>query len=205
MDNLINLALTYAVFLVAAGSPGPPTLAIMATSATLGRKAGVLFALGVVNGSIIWGILAGFGLVAMLSQFAWAFVVLKFLGGAYLLWLASKALMAALTPDTKAQPPKTRRKYLYIQGLALHLTNPKALLSWSAIIAFGVPKGASTGYLVALLIGCAFMASLLFIGYAVLFSTPRMMSGYQRLRRKINGALAAVFGLAGVKLLTSNV
>ena len=98
MDNIINLALTYAVFLIAAGSPGPATLAIMATSATAGRKAGVLFALGVVNGSIIWGILAAFGLVALLSQFAWAFMVLKFAGGAYLLWMASKALRAAMTP-----------------------------------------------------------------------------------------------------------
>lgn len=204
MDSILNLAMTYAVFLIAAGSPGPATLAIMATSATAGRKAGVLFSLGVVNGSIIWGILAAFGLVAILSQFAWAFVVLKFTGGAYLLWMAHKALRAALTPDTKAKPPKTRHKYLYLQGMALHLTNPKALLSWSAIIAFGVPKEASTSYLVALLIGCALMASLLFIGYAVLFSTPRMMAGYQRLRRKINAALAAVFGLAGVKLLTSS-
>jgi len=205
MDNITNLALTYAVFLVAAGSPGPATLAIMATSATMGRKAGVLFALGVVNGSIIWGMLAAFGLVAVLSQFAGAFVALKFAGGVYLFWMASKALKAALTPDAKAKPPKPRHKYLYLQGMALHLTNPKALLSWSAIIAFGVPKEASTGYLVALLVGCGIMASLLFIGYAVLFSTPRMMSGYQRLRRKINGALAVVFGAAGVKLLTSNV
>ncbi len=205
MDNLTNLALTYAVFLVAAGSPGPATLAIMSTSATMGRKAGVLFALGVVNGSIIWGVLSAFGLVTLLAQFAWAFTVLKFAGGAYLLWMASKALRGALTPDAKAKPPKIRRNYLYLQGMALHLTNPKALLSWSAIIAFGVPQEASMGYLVALLIGCAVMASLLFIGYAVLFSTPRMMAGYQRLRRRINAALAAVFGLAGVKLLTSNV
>ncbi|NOR64301.1 MAG: LysE family transporter [Rhodobacteraceae bacterium] len=204
MENATNLIMTYAVFLIAAGSPGPATLAIMATSATQGRKAGVLLALGVVNGSIIWGMLAAFGLVAILSEFAGAFMVLKFAGGAYLLWMASKALRAALTPDAKAKPPKTRQKHLYLQGMALHLTNPKALLSWSAIIAFGVPKEASTSYLVALLIGCAFLASLLFIGYAVLFSTPRMMAGYQRLRRKINAALAAVFGLAGVKLLASN-
>ncbi|MCF6272335.1 MAG: LysE family translocator [Rhodobacteraceae bacterium] len=205
MDSIINLVMTYVFFLVAAGSPGPATLAIMATSATMGRKAGVLFALGVVNGSIIWGMLAAFGLLAILSQFAWAFMVLKFAGGAYLLWMASKALRVALTPDAKPRPPETRHKYLYLQGMALHLTNPKALLSWSAIIAFGVPKDAPAGYLIALLIGCAVMASLLFIGYAMLFSTPRMMAGYQRLRRKINGILAAVFGLAGIKLLTSNV
>ena len=204
MENLSNLAMTYVVFLIAAGSPGPATLAIMATSATMGRKAGVLFALGVVNGSIIWGMLAAFGLVAILSQFTWAFVVLKLVGGAYLLWMASKALRVAMTPSAKATPPPTRCQLLYLQGVALHLTNPKALLSWSAIIAFGVPKEASTGYLVALLIGCALLASLMFVGYALLFSTPRMMAGYQRLRRKINAALAAVFGLAGVKLLTSS-
>jgi len=203
MENLSNLAMTFVVFLVAAGSPGPATLAIMATSATMGRKAGVLFALGVVNGSIIWGMLAAFGMVAILTQFTWAFVVLKLAGGTYLLWMASKALRVAMTPAAKASPPQTRRHFLYMQGMALHLTNPKALLSWSAIIAFGVPKEASTGYLIALLIGCALLASLMFVGYALLFSTPRMMAGYQRLRRKINAALAAVFGLAGVKLLTS--
>ena len=204
MDNLLHLAMTYAVFLLAAGSPGPATLAIMSTSATAGRKSGVLFALGVVNGSIIWGILAAFGLVAILAQFAWAFLVLKIVGGAYLLWMASKALRGALTPDAALKPMKPRNKYLYLQGMALHLTNPKALLSWSAIIAFGVPKETSLGYIAALLIGCAVLASTLFVGYAILFSTPRMMAGYQRLRRKINGVLAAVFGFAGVKLLTSS-
>ena len=203
MDNIANLAMTYLVFLVAAGSPGPATLAVMATAAVSGRRAGVIFALGVVSGSIIWGMMAAFGLVAVLAQFSWAFQALKIAGGAYLLWLASKALRTAVSSAPVLPPSRAPRKHLYFQGMALHLTNPKALLSWSAIIAFGVPQNAQMGYIGALLIGCAALASLLFIGYAFIFSTPRMMMAYQRMRRRINGVLAMVFGFAGAKLLTS--
>ncbi|MBL4808018.1 MAG: LysE family translocator [Rhodobacteraceae bacterium] len=203
MEYINNLLIPYLVFVLAAASPGPATLAIMATSATHGRAAGFRLALGIINGSIIWGILAAFGLVTILTQFAWAFTALKLLGGAYLLWLAAKALRVAMTKDGNVKPTAVRMKYLYLQGLALHLTNPKALLSWSAIIAIGVPTGAPLGYLVTLLAGCAVLAFTIFLGYVLLFSTPRMMQAYVRRRRRINGVLAFVFGAAGVKLLTS--
>lgn len=204
MDTIYNLLIAYTVAFIGAASPGPATLAIMSTSATYGRAAGLRLGLGIANGSVIWGLFAAFGMIALLAQFSWALTLIKTIGGVYLLWLASKALRIALTPDKGVQALKVTPKGLYWQGLALHLTNPKAMLSWSAIIAIGAPAGASAGYLMALFAGVALITFGTFIGYALLFSTPRMMSGYQRLRRKINGALAAVFGFAGVKLLTSN-
>ena len=137
-------------------------------------------------------------------QFSWALIGLKVVGGAYLLWLGFKALRSAFTPDTGLKPAKIRRGNLYWQGLALHLTNPKPLLAWPAMIAIGVPEGAPEAYM-ATLLGCMFIASTIFFTYVLLFSTPRMMAAYTRLRRKVDAALAAVFGLAGVKLLTSTV
>ncbi len=204
MDTIYNLLVAYTVAFIGAASPGPATLAIMSTSATYGRAAGLRLGLGIANGSVIWGLFAAFGMIALLAQFAWALALIKTIGGAYLLWLASKALHVALSPDQGVQAMQVTPKGLYWQGLALHLTNPKAMLSWAAIIAIGAPTGTSAGYMMALFAGVAIITFGTFIGYAVLFSTPRMMAGYQRLRRKINGALAAVFGFAGVKLLSSN-
>lgn len=200
-----TLLLTYAVFAVAVASPGPATLAIMTTSATMGRASGVRLALGIITGSVFWGGLAGFGLAAVLLQFAWALIALKIIGGAYLLWLAFKALRSAATPDARLKPAKIRRGSLYQQGLFLHLTNPKPALAWPALIAIGVGADAPVAYMATLVLGCNLIAATIFFAYVMLFSTPSMMAGYRRLRRKIDGVVAALFGFAGVKLLTSSV
>jgi len=200
-----TLLITYLVFALAVASPGPATLAIMSTSATMGRAAGFRLALGISSGSIFWGVLVALGLAAFLLKFSWALIGLKIVGGTYLLWLGVKALRSAFTPDSGLKPAKIRQKKLYWQGLALHLTNPKPLLAWPAMIAIGVPDGAPEAYMTKLLIGCLLIASTIFFTYVLLFSTPKMMAGYALMRRKIEGVLAAVFGLAGVKLLTSTI
>jgi len=200
-----TLLLTYAVFAVAVASPGPATLAIMSTSATLGRASGIKLALGIVTGSVFWGVLAGFGLAAVLLQFGWALLALKIVGGAYLLWLAFKALRSAATPDSRLKPAKIRRGSFYRQGLLLHLTNPKPALAWPALIAIGVGADAPIAYMATLVLGCSLIAATIFFSYVMLFSTPSMMAGYKRLRRNIDGVVAALFGFAGVKLLTSSV
>lgn len=202
---MTTLLITYLVFAMAVASPGPATLAIMSTSATMGRAAGFRLALGITTGSLIWGALVAFGLAAFLLQFSWAMIGLKVVGGAYLLWLGFKALRSALTPSAKLKPAKIREGKLYFQGLVLHLTNPKPLLAWPAMIAIGVPTDAPEAYMAMLLTGCMLIAATIFFTYVLLFSTPRMMTAYTRMRRKIDGALAAVFGLAGVKLLSSTV
>lgn len=202
---MTTLLITYLVFAVAVASPGPATLALMSTSATMGRAAGFRLALGITTGSIFWGVLVAFGLAAFLLEFSWALFGLKLVGGAYLLWLGFKALRSAFTPEARLKPAKIRRKNLYWQGLALHLTNPKPLLAWPAMIAIGVPADAPEAYMATLLVGCMLIAASIFFTYVLLFSTPQMMGLYTRTRRKIDGVLAALFGLAGVKLLTSTV
>ena len=200
---MTTLLITYLVFALAVASPGPATLALMSTSATMGRAAGLKLAMGITTGSIFWGVLVALGLASVLLQFSWALVTLKVVGGVYLIWLAIKALRSALTPNGALKPAKIRRGNLYWQGLALHLTNPKPLLAWPAMIAIGVPSGAPQAYLATLLIGCMLIAASIFFTYVFLFSTPRMMAAYTRLRRKLDSALAAMFGFAGLKLISS--
>jgi threonine efflux protein len=44
---------------------------------------------------------------------------------------------------------------------------------------------------------------LIFIGYAILFSTPKIVQGYGRARRWFDFAFAGFFGFASVKILTA--
>ena len=46
------------------------------------------------------------------------------------------------TPGAEATPQSLRK--LYMRGLSLHLTNPKAILTWLSIVSIGLPRAAST-------------------------------------------------------------
>ena len=96
-----QLLLVYTTYVIAAGSPGPSTMRIMGVAMNQGRKAGLIFASGVVTGSIFWGLMAVTGVSAILTRFAEALVILKIFGGLYLLYLAFKAGRAAMTSDAK--------------------------------------------------------------------------------------------------------
>ncbi len=186
-------------FVITAATPGPSTLAIMATSLAHGRRAGLLFALGVCAGSVFWGMVAALGLGTLLANVAWALGALKIAGGLYLLWLAWKAARSAMGPDRPAVPPAQGQ--LMRAGAALHLTNPKAVLGWSAVIAIGLPPGAGAGYITVLLVGCAALALAVNLGYAFAFSAAPLAAAYRRARRAIDATVAGLFAVTGIGLL----
>ncbi|RKT32914.1 threonine/homoserine/homoserine lactone efflux protein [Roseovarius halotolerans] len=199
--------LVLAAWLVAAGSPGPATLAISATSMGSGRAAGLALALGVACGSATWGVAAALGMSAVMLAHAWVFEVVRLAGAVYLIWLALKSLRRVLRPVTRrgAEPAQGQ---LFLRGMLLHLTNPKAILAWGAIYALVLPggAGAQTGagaahvwQWFAMLLG---LSVTIFVGYAMLFSIGRVARGYARAQRAFDAVFAVLFGAAGVKLLT---
>ncbi|MGJ7037353.1 threonine/homoserine/homoserine lactone efflux protein [Shinella sp. BE166] len=208
--DLHHLLIVYTAYVIAAGSPGPSNMRIMGVAMHQGRRAALLLAAGVVSGSIFWGMMAATGISAILTRYAEALFVLKIFGGLYLLYLAYKAGRAALTSDDKAREAMSKDAALsgaslYRRGLLMHLTNPKSILAWIALMTLGLGPGASTHTLVAILGGCAVLSVTIFCGYAIVFSTGPMVRLYRRARRGIEGTLAVFFGLAGLRLLVSRV
>jgi len=198
-----HMTLAFTAFVIATASPGPAVLGIMATSMTAGRKAGMVFAAGVLTGSMTWALLAAIGLSAWLQAFAFGFVVLKVGGGLYLLWLAFKSLRSMLTAETRALPAPgdVSLAQQYRRGALLHLTNPKAVLAWIAIVGITQSDGGNGAVMAITLAGCFLLGIVVFQGYALVFASRVMMRQYLKLRRYIEGALAAVFGYAGIRLI----
>lgn len=208
MIDLHNLLLVFAAYIVGAASPGPSNMRIMGVAMHQGRSSALMLAAGVISGSFFWGLLAATGVSAMLTQYAQALVVLKVVGGVYLIFLAVKAGRSALKRDEhdaslSAQTPKVSGFRLYQRGLLMHLTNPKALLGWLATMTLGLGPGASSTTVGIILAGCAVLSVTIFCGYAIVFSTAPMIRGYRKARRWIEGTLATVFGIAGLKLMLS--
>ncbi|MEP1208653.1 MAG: LysE family translocator [Rhizobiaceae bacterium] len=201
MSGIEAIFLGIGAYLIATISPGPATLAIMGVAARHGRVAGLKLASGVVCGSLFWGLCAAFGLAAVMAQFAGFFVVLKIGGGLYLLWLAFRALRSAFSSSDPLKARETRPGNYWLQGLAIHLTNPKAVLAWVAILSIGVQQGAPAWHSIAMFGSCAVLGVIVFLGYALVFSTHRAQAAYAKARRLFELMFGAVFGAAGITLI----
>lgn len=204
---LPGILLSYTIFMIGMISPGPNILSVMGTSMNDGRRAGTALAIGIAVGSLTWAILTVAGLTALLQTYANALIAIKIAGGCYLLWLAFKAFKSAAQTHDIAMLQLSgglRSPLSYaIRGYTIQMTNPKAALSWMAIISLGLQQGAPL-WVALVIVGGTFIMSMVFhILYAVAFSTQTAVRVYSRARRKIQATLGVFFTFAGIKLLAS--
>lgn len=205
MTDSLHLPLILAAALLASASPGPATLAIAGTSMKAGRKFGLAVAAGILTGSLVWSTAAACGLSAVMLANAWIFEAMRWFGAGYLIFLALKSARSALTPGVPKLHgiAQTSLKRAFLSGLGLHLTNPKAILFFGALYAVGVPADATPLDLATVILAIGLQSTIVFHGYALLFSSAPVARGYFRLRRWFEGAFALGFGYAGVKILTA--
>jgi len=192
-DMLLPVLTSMFAFAIAAGAPGPATLAVAGVSMAQGRRAGLAIAMGLSVGLAFWGVLVALGLSYLLAQFAAALFALKLVGAGYLFYLAYKSYRAARDGVSIMATP-TPSRGMFRRGLLLNLLNPKAALAWVAALALG------SGALISAVM-CAVVGLLLYVLYATVFSLAPVMAAYRRAARAIEGVFAAVFALAGLKLL----
>lgn len=204
MDGELNLPLILMAAFMTSASPGPATLAIAGTSMESGRKHGLALAAGITTGSLIWSTAAALGFGALMLANAWAFEIVRYVGATYLLYLGFRSARSALRagdPHTSVVTGTLRK--IYAKGLALHLTNPKAILFFGSLYAIGLPPGATTAQIVTVIAAIGLQSFTIFHGYALLFSNRRMTLIYAHLRRWFDSAFALAFGYAGIKVLTA--
>ncbi len=202
-----QLALAWTTYLIGTASPGPSNMAIMGMAMNAGRRPALWLTLGILSGSWFWAVQAALGISQLLASFGAGLIVMKVLCGLYLLWLAFKSGRSALQPRASVASATLQAvdaRGLFLRGLAMHLTNPKAVLSWLATVTVGTPAGASPHLAWVVVGGCMVMGVAIFGGYALAFSTPAARRVYARARRGLEGLLAAVFGMAGLQLLRTS-
>lgn len=191
-------------WVLAGGSPGPATLAISGTTMAQGRAAGLSVASGVLVGSASWGIAAAMGMSALMLAHTWVFEVIRYAGAAYLLFLAWKSLRRAWIGAPSVMTAASSGR-LFFKGLTIHLTNPKAILSWGAIYAIALPVGAGPAAIWTLFVTLFATSMALFWGYAVLFSMKPIAQAYTRAGRAFDASFGILFGAASLRILTARI
>lgn len=151
-------AITYAVVVI---SPGPGLASFVGQILGHGIKAAPALALGVFAGDLVWYTLAATGLAAVAAAFANVFLVIKWLGAAYLLWLAVKMWRSEpKSLDAVADRGPMSHGGLFMSSLMVTLSNPKAIVFYLAVLPAIVDLGHLTVRDYA--IGLALIAVILF-------------------------------------------
>ncbi len=202
MIDAIGLATVGVAFGVMVASPGPATVAVMATSMSVGRKVGMRFGFGLSVGHIFWGCVAATGLGAVLQAASQVLFLLKLIGGGYLCWLAYCSFQSAARKSVVPINADARQNW-FLRGLMLNLTNPKVVVAWIATLSLGVTDGENPHFIYTATILCIGLAFLTNATYALVFSTSVAMEFYSRFRRRIEVVVAGLYAFVGLSLIRS--
>ncbi len=203
-SNVLLVFFTTSVIL--ALSPGPDNLFVLAQTAQNGRTAGLFVTLGLATGLVAHTVAVAFGLAAIVHASAIAFTVLKFIGAAYLLYLAWQALRAAASTGEQNPVKALSRGNLYRRGIVMNLTNPKVSLFFMAFLPqFADPShGSMTVQFV--LLGAVFITATLLVFSAVSFLAGGFGDKFRNsalAQKAVNRIAAAVFIALAIKLAIS--
>jgi threonine/homoserine/homoserine lactone efflux protein len=172
--------------------PGPDTAMVTKNALVGGRRAGLLAAVGVTAGLVVWTTAAALGIAAVLRASEVAFDALKFAGALYLAWVGIQMLRSRGLPlEGRPGRPESGVRALR-QGLLSDLSNPKIAIFFTSLLPQFV-QGAGPAFVPLLFLGILFALLTLAWLAAYAFAVGHA-SGYLR-RPSVRKALDRVTGV----------
>ncbi|WP_339486128.1 LysE family translocator [Pseudomonas sp. EL_65y_Pfl2_R95] len=209
MLGIQNLELFIIAGLLVNMAPGPDSLLVMTRGAAQGWRAGSAAALGIGSGTFIHVFAAALGLSALLAASATAFMLVKYLGAAYLLYIGISMLLSkSRKPEVQSAAALTPRSYgrLYLQGFLTNVLNPKVAVFFLAFVPQFITPQAEHKALAFIVLGCIFnfngMLWCHFLAISAAYASRRIQAS-QRLVLWLNRTIGALFVALGLKLAMS--
>lgn len=212
MPSLETLVTFFGLSVLLGLSPGPDNIFVLMQSAQRGWRAGLAVVLGLCMGILVHTAAVALGLAALVAASPAAFMVLKLVGAAYLLYLAWGAWRAPVSVSAgSSSPVQTQtlpaRELLRMvgRGVVMNVTNPKVLIFFLALLPqFAQPERGSVAAQIVVLGGVFMLATLLVFGAIALFSGwfGGLLQRSARAQRLLNRAASVVFVALAVRLAT---
>ncbi|MEP6609098.1 MAG: LysE family translocator [Burkholderiaceae bacterium] len=204
-----DLPLFVGTALVLNATPGVDMLFTLSRTLQHGWRSGVAAALGITAGCIFHTLAAALGLAALLAASAWAFTTIKWLGAAYLIWLAWGMLGTALRDDAPivgsmvAYLPSAPPARVFMQGFLTNVLNPKVAMFFLALLPQFISTDAPSKPLAFLFLGAVFIigGSTFLLALVAAAHRLRAFKSGQVSRRVLNGVGGALFAMLAVRLV----
>jgi threonine/homoserine/homoserine lactone efflux protein len=197
---LLGLAL---VHLLAVASPGPSTVLVIQTAAVAGRRGGLLAALAMMVGALLWATAALFGLQALFAEFAWLYLFFRIAGGLYLIYLAVMIWRHARDPLPEIAPGSTAHLAGwpgFLRALLLQLSNPKIMVFFGSIFLSVLPQHMPAWMDGTVLAIVAVNEFTWFALLALLFSGGPARAFYRRAKFWLDRFMGGALALLGLRL-----
>lgn len=182
--------------------PGPGVVAMVARSLGSGFRSAIPAAIGTLVGDLVWMTLSAFGLAGLAAAMGAWFLVIKYAGALYLIYMGYKYWRAEVGDLPDMLPASTRQSFF--SQLSVTLGNPKAMAFFLAILptvvdlkhlnAFGYGQ---------LVLATAVLIPAIMLSYAAAAAEVREFLTSKKARKGINRTAAVVMFGAGAGVAVS--
>ena len=186
--------------------PGTGVIYTVATGLFVGKRASLFAALGCTLGIIPALLASSLGLAAIFHTSALGFQMVKYLGAAYLLYLAWQMWRTSSPLEVNEETSLRGYKHFVAKGFLLNILNPKLSIFFLAFLPQFIPAGTQSALQSMLLLGLVFMLMTfaVFVVYGLLSGVFRnFIIGSAKLSIGLQKLFAASFAGLGVKLALS--
>jgi|TARA_B110000879_G_scaffold102501_1_gene138524 RhtB (resistance to homoserine/threonine) family protein len=209
MELVQGLLIITSVHLLAAASPGPDFVLVSQQTISNGKKAGLLCSIGIALGLSIHILYSAFGLAAIIANSTTALLVIKLLGGSYLIFLGIKGLRSKSNAKrtTEGQQKTTAPQHSPLKTIGLgflcNALNPKAPIYFVSLFTIVISTDTSASHLV--IYGIWMMAIQLawFSLVTVMLSTEKVAGKLQSAGHIIDRIAGGAMLLLGLKVIAS--
>ena len=195
---------TFALALtVAAAVPGPGIAAVVAQALGAGFRRTLPMIGGLIVGDLVYMGAAAGGLAALAAAFGEVFVVIRWAGAAYLVYLAVKLWRAPATAEAAAAVERSAGPLrVFLAGLAVTLGNPKVIVFYLALMPTLIDLTRVSPADFALMMAIVFAVLVVVTGlYALLAAKARGLIAEPRARRIANRVAGTTMAGAAVAIV----
>lgn len=195
---------SWSAFVVASAAllmiPGPTILAVISYSVTHGRRANIPLVAAVAMGDATALCASIVGLGTLLAVSAFWFMVVKVVGGLYLLYLGIKLLLAGFSPTEMPEAtPDSSHLRLFANTYLVTVLNPKSIVFFVAFLPqFITPSESGMFQMWVLSATFVVLATINATLYTVFASSARRLLISTKAQRRFNFAGGALLSSAGV-------
>jgi threonine/homoserine/homoserine lactone efflux protein len=192
-----------AALAVAVAVPGPGVVAMVARGLGSGFRAALPFTIGIALGDLVYLTAAVLGLAFIAQSFGMAFMVLKYAGAAYLMYLAYKFWTSGTGFD-RVEARRAESPFVsFLSGLMVTLGNPKVMVFYLALLPAIIDLSSVTvqDYAVLVVITSVILLAIL-LPYLALATRTRALLQTPKALKRISRVAAGFLGGAAVMIAT---
>jgi len=201
MSLLSYLIFSSTLFILMA-TPGPGTVAVMARGLGSGFPHAFALGMGMVLGDLVYLLVAIFGLGAIASIMGDIFVVVKYIGGGYLIYLGLKIFFSA--PENKSIKSSKSDSFLkdFLTGFLICISNPKVILFYLGFLPTFVDLNnldIKNIFIISFIV--VFLLTMVILGYAYFSAKAKEAIKRPKTQTIMNRFAGSVMAAAGAALI----